>query len=235
MKMLITGGTGTLGEELVKEFYQDYEVVFTYNSNIEKAKELANLYNTKYLNTSELDSTKYDFDIVINAVGININPRITEEYSFEDFRETLDVNLLLPFKVLKKNLPYMKKNNYGRIINISSIYAINPEVEMVAYNSSKSALCTLTKTIAKEYGEFGITANSVLPFTFESKCMQDVLKEYVHNEEEKKEYYNMLVEDCPIKRLATTKEIVKLVRYLISDDAKFINGVDIPIDGGYSI
>ena len=63
----------------------------------------------------------------------------------------------------------------------------------------------------------------------------NVLKEYVHNDEEKKEYYDMLVEDSPIKRLVTTKEIAKLIRYLISNDASFINGVVIPIDGGYSI
>lgn len=235
MKMLITGGTGTLGEELVKEFYNDYEVVFTYHNNLEKAKELASLYNVKYLNTSELDTVNYDFDIIINAVGININPRVTEEYREEDFRDILDVNLLLPFKIIKRNLPYMKKNTYGRIVNIASIYAIKPEVEMVGYNASKSALCALTKTVAKEYGEYGITANSVLPFTFESRTMLNILKEYVHNEEEKKEYYDMLVEGCPMKRLVTTKEIVKLVRYLVSDDARFINGVDIPIDGGYSI
>ncbi len=232
--MLITGGTSSLGEELVKEFYNDYDVTFTYHSNLDKAKEIVSKYPVNYINSSDMDSL-HDFDIIINVAGININPKRVEDYSEEDFRETMEVNLMLPFKIIKKNLPYMKKNNYGRIIAISSTYSIKPEVEMVGYNASKSALNTLIKTIAKEYGEFGITANCVLPSTFESQTMLNVLKEYVHNDEEKKEYYDMLVEDSPIKRLVTTKEIAKLIRYLISDDASFINGVVIPIDGGYSI
>lgn len=235
MKLLITGGTGSLGEALVKEFHNDYDITFTYHNNLEKAKAISNDYNAKYLNTNELENLQYEFDIIINNAGIDINPKITEHFSEDDFRKTLDVNVILPFRIIKKNLPYMKKNKYGRIVNITSIYAIKPEVEMGGFNASKSALSTLTKTIAKEYGEFGITANDVLPSTFESKSMQDILKEYVHNEKEKKEYYEMLVEKSPIKRLVTTKEIAKLVRYLISDDASFINGASIPIDGGYSI
>ena len=235
MKMLITGGTGSLGEELVKEFYKDYDVTFTYYSNLEKAKEMEKKYNAHYLHTSELDNVEYNYDVVISNAGITINPRITSEYSEDDFKKTLDVNVLLPFKIIKNNLPYMKKNNYGRIVTITSIYAVKPEVELSGFNASKSALDTLTKTVAKEYGEFGITANSVLPSTFESKTMQDILKEYVHNEQEKKEYYDMLVADSPIKRLVTTREIAKLVRYLVSEDASFINGASIPIDGGYSI
>lgn len=235
MKMLITGGTGSLGEALVKEFHNDYDITFTYHNNLKKAKIISSDYNAKYLNTNELENLQYEFDIIINNAGIDINPKITEQFSEDDFRKTLDVNVILPFRIIQKNLPYMKKNKYGRIVNITSIYAIKPEVEMSGFNASKSALSTLTKTIAKEYGEFGITANDVLPSTFESKSMQDILKEYVHNEKEKKEYYEMLVENSPIKRLVTTKEIAKLVRYLISDDASFINGASIPIDGGYSI
>lgn len=235
MKMLITGGTGSLGEALVKEFHDDYDITFTYHNNLEKAKIISNEYNAKFLNTNELENLQYKFDVIINNAGIDINPKIIEHFSEDDFRKTLDVNVLLPFRIIQKNLPYMKKNKYGRIINITSIYVLKPEVEMGAFNASKSALSTLTKTIAKEYGEFGITANDVLPSTFESKSMQDILKEYVHNEKEKKEYYEMLVENSPIKRLVTTKEIAKLVRFLISYDASFINGASIPIDGGYSI
>lgn len=235
MKMLITGGTGSLGEALVKEFHNDYDVTFTYHHNLKKAGQLSDDYNVHYLNTSELETMQYEFDIIINNAGIDINPKITEQFSEDDFKKILDVNVILPFKIIKKNLPYMKENKYGRIVNITSIYAIKPEVEMAGFNASKSALSTLTKTIAKEYGEFGITANDVLPSTFESKSMQDILKEYVHNEKEKKAYYDMLVENSPIKRLVTPKEIAKLVRYLISDDASFINGASIPIDGGYSI
>lgn len=232
--MLITGGTSSLGEELIKELYNDYDITFTYHNNIAKAKELSVKYHSKSVSSSDIELLN-DFDIIINVAGININPKLAEDYDENDFRETLDVNVILPFKIIKRNLPYMKKNNYGRIIAVSSVYSIKPEVEMAGFNASKSALNTLIKTIAKEYGEFGITANCVLPSTFESETMLNVLKEYVHNDEEKKEYYDMLIEDSPIKRLVTTKEIAKLIKYLISDDASFINGALIPIDGGYSI
>ena len=235
MKMLITGGTGSLGEALIKEFYSDYEITFTYHNNIDKKEELSRTYNSKGISIEELKQSVFDYDVVINCAGINIDPKITEDYSIDCFRKELDVNVLLPFEIIKKSLPYMKNNKYGRIINVSSIYAIKPEVEMIGYNASKSALITLTKTIAKEYGDYGITANCVLPSTFESKTMDDIMNEYTHNEEERKEYLNDLVKDNAIKRLLTAKEIAKLIRYLISDDASFITGTAIPIDGGYSI
>lgn len=235
MKMLITGGTGSLGEALIKEFYNEYEITFTYHNNIVKAKELSRIYNSKGLSIEELNQSTFNYDVVINCAGINIDPKITEDYSIDCFKKVLDVNVLLPFEIIKRSLPYMKENKHGRIINVSSIYAIKPEVEMIGYNASKSALITLTKTIAKEYGDYGITANCVLPSTFESKIMDEVMNEYTHTEEEKKEYLNDLVKDNAIKRLLTAKEIAKLIRYLISDDASFITGTAIPIDGGYSI
>ena len=235
MKMLITGGTGSLGEVLVKEFYKEYDITFTYNKNRNKALELAREYNVKCVNSEELNTINYDFDVIINNAGININPKITEEYSKEDFREVVDVNLLMPFEIIKNNLPYMKEKKYGRIVNVSSIYAIKPEVEVVGYNASKSALITMTKTIAKEYGDYGITANCVLPSTFKSKIMDDFMETYAHTEEEKKEYLDELVKDNAIKRLLEPTEIAKLIRFLISDDASFITGVAIPIDGGFSI
>ena len=235
MKMLITGGTGSLGEVLVKEFSKDYDVTFTYKTNKEKADELTRVYNARSINVQDLNVINYDFDIIINNAGININPKITEEYSSDDFKKILDVNLLMPFELIKKNLPYMKEKKYGRIVNVASIYGIKPEVEVVGYNASKSALIMMTKTIAKEYGEYGITANCVLPSTFKSKVMDEFIETYTHTEEERREYLNDLVRDNAIKRILDPIEIAKLIRFLISDDASYITGVAIPIDGGYSI
>lgn len=235
MKMLITGGTGCLGKSLIKEFYKDYEVTFTYNSNTEKAIAIEKEYNVKAIKTSELDNLEYNFDIVINNAGININPTITENFAEEDYEETLKVNVMLPFKIVKNTLPYMKKNNFGRIVTISSIYGKKPEVEMAAYNSSKCAVEALMKTVAKEYGEYGITANNILPTAFDSPVMQEIKRSYLASGMEEKEYDDLLLKDSPIKRLVTTEEIAKLARFLISKDASFINGVSIPLDGGYSI
>ena len=71
MKMLITGGTGSLGEVLVKEFCNEYDITFTYNKNKDKALELAREYNVKCVNSEELNTINYDFDVIINNAGIN--------------------------------------------------------------------------------------------------------------------------------------------------------------------
>lgn len=235
MKMLITGGSGCLGEALINEFYKDYEITFTYNDNKEKAINLENKYNVKAISTQELEDINYDFDIIINSVGININPTLTEAFDIKDYEEILNVNVLLPFKIIKNSLPHMRENKFGRIVSISSIYSLKPEIEMASFNSSKAALETLIKTIAKEYGSFGITANNILPTAFLSPVMEEIKNSYISSGMNEKEYDELLLKDSPIKRLVTKEEISKLARFLISEDASFINGTSIPIDGGYSI
>jgi len=235
MKVLVTGGTGSLGMAIIEEFASGYDVTFTYHTQKERAVELANKFNCKYMHTSELDNAEFDFDIIINNAAISGEIDRAENISTESFAEVMLTNVVLPFNIIKKSLNHMKYNKFGRIINISSVYAIRVEEELTAFNTSKYALVGLSNSIAKEYAKFGITSNSILPGTFESEVSNKFADIYSNNEEEKENYYNNLIKDIPAKRLGNTKEIAKLIKFIASEEASYINGASITIDGAYSV
>src|SRR3989344_7838734 len=144
----------------------------------------------------------------------------------------MNINLTMPFLITKKILPHMKKQRWGRIINISSVYGIKAEEELLPYNVSKHGLIGLTKTVAKEYAKYGITCNAICPGTMKSAMTEYVSKFYAKNETEKKKYYEEMISKIPANRLAEPDEITKVVLFIASENASYINGASIVVDGG---
>ena len=234
MKVLITGGTGSVGTELVKRFTASnkFEVWFTYHSNIERANLLSQQYHCKAILVEDIGN---EFDIIINNAGI-VNSLVScEDVLLENWEETLKVNLTLPFTIIKKNLPYMKQKGWGRIINISSIYGVRAEEDVTPYTVSKHGLIGLTKSVAKEYAQYGITCNAICPGTIVSELSERLANYYTSNEEEKREYFEELNNAIPAKRLVYPKEIVDFAYFIASGEAAYINGATLMIDGGYTI
>lgn len=232
--ILITGGTGSIGETLIKLFSEkaEYKVVFTFKSNKELANEIEKKYKAKGKIILNYEKEEYEYDIIVNNAGINITREISHKVEIKGWDETLLVNLTIPFLICRGALPYMIKQKWGRIINISSIYGIRSEEDCLPYNVSKHGLKALTTTIAKEYGKFGITCNEVCPGPVNSKLLERVSQKYSTNSREKKEFYNQIIEGIPIKRLAEPEDIANIVFFLASDNSSYINGVSIPVDGG---
>ncbi|MDR1027098.1 MAG: SDR family oxidoreductase [Rickettsiales bacterium] len=231
-KVLITGGTGAIGGAIVAEFAKNpnYDIWFSYNNEKARADEIAARYGARaiQIKDNDISAAPNDIDILVNNAGIFIYSNLAETITDDDMRKTMEVNFILPFQLSKKMLPHMKSKKWGRIINISSICAIKNGAESLAYNASKSALDSMTKTIAKEYGQFGITVNSVLPSTVDVAGMGfESMKKYGFEEE-----YQANIESCPVGRLLLAHEIAPAASFLASDDAAFINGVILPVDGG---
>jgi NAD(P)-dependent dehydrogenase (short-subunit alcohol dehydrogenase family) len=233
MKVLITGGTGSLGEVLVKHFAEceGYDIFFTYYSNAKKATELAKELKCKAITIDEVGT---DYDIIINNAGIVNSLVPCEDIIIEKWEETLRVNLTLPFIIIKKNLPYMKKNGWGRIVNISSIYGVKAEEDVTPYTVSKHGLIGLTKSVAKEYAQFGITCNAICPGTIVSELSERLAGYYTNSAEEREIYFNELNEAIPAKRLVTPKEVSDFAFFIASKEAAYINGAVLMIDGGYT-
>lgn len=233
MKVLITGGTGSVGSEMVKRFAESgkFTVTFTYNKNIERARELSGRFNCAAVKVEEIAD---DYDIIINNVGIVNSLVHCEDVLLENWNETLYINLTLPFIIIKKNLPNMRSNGWGRIINISSIYGVTAEEDVTPYTTSKHGLIGLTKSIAKEYAQYGVTCNAICPGTVVSELSERLANHYTSSEEEKHEYFVGLCDAVPAKRLVYPKEIADFAFFLASDEAAYINGATLMIDGGYT-
>lgn len=236
-KILITGGTGFLGQELIKSLSSQnkYDIYFTYSKSKKEAEILIKKFNIKAIQVIDSDINKVpkDFDIIINNAGFPGFGELTHTVSDQLMREAFEVNVMLPFKLSKLVLPYMVEKKWGRILNISSICGLNGYAYTVAYNTTKFALNGLTRTIAKEYAPKNITCNSVCPAAISEKGMAiDAAKFYSKNDEEFNEEIKAYENSTPIGRMANVSEIANVILFLISDEASYINGVCIPVDGG---
>lgn len=233
MKVLITGGTGSLGRELVRKFAETKEcdTVFTYHNNSRRAEEMAKQYCCKAIKVDEIGD---DYDIVINNAGIVNSLVPCEEVELKAWEETLYVNLTLPFIVIKKVLPHMKQIGWGRIINISSVYGVKAEEDITPYVASKHGLIGLTKVVAKEYARYGITCNAICPGTITSELCDRLASCYTKNDAEQREYFDELNRAIPAKRLANVNDVAEFVQFIASKEAAYINGATLMIDGGYT-
>lgn len=163
-------------------------------------------------------------NIIINNAGFGGDFQTVDKVSTEMWDQIFNINVKIHFLLAKAFLPNMKKNNYGRIINIASVQGFLGAPNSSAYVASKHASLGLMKTIAAEWGLFGITCNAISPGYVNTKMgIQDTA---ITNHDEK------ILSKTPIRRIAEPREIASLVKYLLSEDASFINGENIVIDGG---
>ena len=139
-----------------------------------------------------------------------------------------NVNLISPVKLISAAIPSMKKNNWGRIINIGSISGVMGEAYASVYSSSKSGLIGLTKSLALELAQNNITVNVINPGWVDTKLGRESVEDSEFSEEE-------ILSIVPQKRYVTPEEVAKLVRYLISDDARGITGQSINLCAGMTV
>jgi len=239
-KILITGGTGSVGQSLIEAFCtekENYDVHFQYNRDNQTANEISQKFKAKGIQINFLNEfvlPDIDFDIIVNNLGVNTSDSLTHEVSNESWKNTILLNLEIPFQIAKKYLPYMIKNKWGRIINISSIYGLRASEQNLPYTVSKHGLTGITQTIAKEYAQYGISCNEICPSAIESKMMIRIASSVVDRQEAKsvEEYFNDVRRKIPAQRMAFPNEVAHLVVFLATENAGFINGVSIPIDGG---
>ena len=237
--ILVTGASSGIGREIVRKLASDYEIIIHYNNNYDNAKELKeeldSLYKKDILmvkcdlsSEEEIDNmlnTIYDryssVDILINNAGIAIDT-IFEDKTKENFMKTLEINLVAPFLLSKKIGLKMKDNKVGIIINISSTNGIDTLYpESIDYDASKAGLINLSSNLANYLAPY-VRVNTICPGWVNTNMNKDLDKEFI--EEEKKKIL--------LERFAEPTEIASLFKFLISDEASYINNSVIRIDGG---
>jgi len=162
-------------------------------------------------------------DILVNNAGILISATI-EETTNDIIDRTININLKGVLYAIRAVTPIMKKQKYGRIVNIGSITGKNVDnTSTFVYGASKGAVISLTRSVARQLGPYGITCNAVAPHAIMTELMS-------YWSEEKK--LNM-AKTIPVRRLGTEEDVASLICYLASNEASFINGETVNINGGY--
>jgi len=161
-------------------------------------------------------------DVLVNNAGIVDNIAPVAVMPFEAWQRELGVNLTGAFNCIQAVLPAMVERGFGRIINVSSIAAWGGLFRQAGYAATKAGLLGLTKTVALEHGASGITCNALLPgltATERVRDMRDALREHVRAQ-------------IPAGRLGDMTEVAHAALYLASGEAAYINGAELPVDGG---
>jgi NAD(P)-dependent dehydrogenase (short-subunit alcohol dehydrogenase family) len=163
-------------------------------------------------------------DILVNNAGINIREPI-EVMKAENLDAMLAVNVKGPFLGTKHAIPLLRKGGGGSIINISSVCGlIGHAFTTEAYTVTKGAVTLLTKSVAVRYAKDNIRCNSIHPSTVDTPLMREVFKDPAKKQER--------IGEVPLGRLATETDVAHAALFLASDEARFLNGVSLPVDGG---
>ena len=166
-------------------------------------------------------------DILVNCAGSAKNNGVLN-MTDEEWQFTMDTDLNSVFYVTREFANIMKKNNYGRIINIASMYGMvgNMAMDTVAYHSSKGGVINFTRAVAAELAKYGITCNAICPGYFDTELTHETLIT--------ESFTNYMKATVPVGRYGHEGELNAGAIFLASDEASYVTGVILPIDGGYT-
>lgn len=237
---IVTGGSSGIGEYTVREMVNEGARVLIADVNDEAGEKLASELNTKQKNaiyqhvdvSNEKDIIKMvetaenefgKLDIIFSNAGIgDMSP--TTELTYEDWRKVISVNLDGVFLSAKHAIKAIKKTGGGSIINCSSILGNVGQADTAAYTAAKGGVTNMTRALAVEYAKDNIRVNAVCPGYVETPILNNL----------QPEMKKALVSLHPIGRLGRPEEIAKAVVFLASDDASFVTGINMLVDGGYT-
>jgi len=164
-------------------------------------------------------------NILINNAGVNVRKPVVD-FTLEEWRRVIDTNVTAAFLLCRSFIPAMTGQGYGRILNMTSIMSHISLPGRIAYSASKTALLGMTRTLALELAPEAITANGISPGPFATEMNRAVMENPQVNAE--------FIASIPLGRWGKVEEIGQLAVYLCSEEAGFITGTDIVIDGGWT-
>ena len=240
---VVTGATGGMGTCTVKKFYENgYDVVMLDIKEEVLAAvaeregfdpDRVSWYELDVSNEEQVKNTiaaikeaKGRIDALVNIAGILGKYNLTADYGFENFKKIYSVNVFGPFLTMMYTLPIMKEQGKGAIVNIGSVSGMTGYTYEIGYGSSKWAVIGMTKNVANEYGEFGIRANSVAPGWVNTSMFKNSLVDYAA------QFGKAEVTLGPMGRPAEPAEIANVIYFLCTDEASYINGANVLVDGG---
>ena len=236
---IITGGGSGIGQACAWAFYQEGANVVLFGRREDKLKETAQELGSRAMTvsgdmtrTEDLDrlgqetlSKFHRIDILVNNAGLFKGAPL-HEISDEQYDEMMNINMRAVFQLTRRVLPVMMEQKSGNIIHISSILGIIAVPQVAVYNISKGALNQFSRSIAVEYGSYGIRSNSICPGLIETDMTADLMKDEALMQEWSKGY--------PIGRFGKPEDVASACLFLASDESSFITGTVLPVDGGFT-
>jgi 3-oxoacyl-[acyl-carrier protein] reductase len=236
---IVTGASRGIGKAIAFRLAREgYRVVVHYKSSEKAAEEIvesirgeggtALLYQANVAHSNEVNAMIQwvirqwgGIDILVNNSGIMID-RWVEDISDEEWDELIAVNLNSVFYACRAVIPHFKQKQVGRIINISSQAALTGSVQHAHYAAAKSALLGFTYSLAKELGPYGITVNVVSP----GRIVTDMITSRENNRTDE------WISQTPLRRLGQPEDVADTVAFLASDQASYITGLNMHVNGG---
>ncbi len=158
----------------------------------------------------------------------------TDDFSLEDYRQALELNLLSTINLCNLAVPVMRKNRWGRIVVITSVSVKQPINTLVLSNTARAGATGFIKTLSNQVAADGITANAVCPGYTKTQRVENLAKAFAESGKGSlQDFYTKLEADIPMKRIGTPLEFGKTVAFLVSEAAGYITGVSLQVDGGY--
>ncbi len=249
--ILVTGGGGVIGLSIIKYFYQKkYNVIIagliskksiiSLHKFLDKKRSLVfNIELTRASNLKKIVKVSIkkfkSLDVLVNCAGIQFVAPI-EKYPEKIWRKMIEINLTTPFLIIKQVLPIMRKNKFGRIINIASTHGLIASINKSAYTASKHGLVGLTKAVALETARENITCNSICPGFVLTELIQNQIDFIAKNKKisNVKAKIQLLKEKQPSLQFVKKSDIASLTYFLSSGAANQITGSNIPIDGAWT-
>ena len=242
--VVVTGSSSGLGRQMAKGFAGQGATLVLLARRKERLEELAkeleakgtkvltiqcDVTNTKQVNEAAAlaEKTFGKVDVFVNCAGSAKNAGVLN-MTDEEWDFTMDVDLKSVFLVTRAFANIMKKHNYGRIINIASMYGLvgNTAMDTIAYHSSKGGVVNFTRAVAAELAKYNITCNAICPVYFATELTIDTLTTDAFTA-----YMRATV---PLGRYGNEGELNAGAIFLASDEASYVTGVILPIDGGYT-
>jgi len=233
-KILITGATGGIGNALVKKFVSLDGNVLATGTKLEKLEKLKKEFsNISILKFDISEHSKIEefvehassqlggLDVLVNNAGINMD-NLSLRMKDEEWKKVIDLNLGSTFFLCKYAIKKMLKNKYGKIVNITSVVGHTGNLGQTNYAASKAGIIGMSKSLAIEYAKKNITINCVSPGFIQSKMTDNIIESIK----------SVLTSRIPMSKLGTGEDVSNTVAFLSSDQASYITGETIHVNGG---
>ena len=234
---VVTGGAQGFGLAITERFIESGAKVVIWDIDENEAKKALEKVNSKNLSYQivdvsdfgkinekliEIESMHGKIDIFINNAGVAGMNTTVAEYPIEEWNKVINLNLNAVFYCCKAVVPFMEKNNYGRIVNIASIAGKEGNPNASAYSTSKAGVIGLTKSLGKELAQKNIAVNCVTPAAAKTRIFDQMTEEHI----------NYMLSKIPRNKFAKVEELASLVTWLSSEENSFSTAAVFDLSGG---